>query len=115
MRNALLIAELSLREAVRDVVLPEVYDRQKHPFMSPPARHDDDALGLATDKDVATELRPSHQACTNLLHGLEPTQLPLQGIRHFLARWFFAGRWFGQQQARLEVGEPRRHHEVVGG
>ncbi len=34
-----------LREAVRDVVLPEVYDRQKHPFMSPPARRDDDALG----------------------------------------------------------------------
>jgi len=35
-----------LREAVREVVLPEVYDRQKHPFMSPPARHDDDALGV---------------------------------------------------------------------
>ena len=34
-----------LREAVRDVVLPEVYDRQKHPFMSPPARDDHDALG----------------------------------------------------------------------
>jgi asparagine synthase (glutamine-hydrolysing) len=33
-----------LREAVRDVVLPEVYDRHKHPFMSPPARDDDDAL-----------------------------------------------------------------------
>jgi asparagine synthase (glutamine-hydrolysing) len=33
-----------LREAVRDVVLPEIYDRQKHPFMSPPARRDDDAL-----------------------------------------------------------------------
>ena len=35
-----------LREAVRDVVLPEVYDRQKHPFMSPPARSDDDALAV---------------------------------------------------------------------
>ena len=34
-----------LREAVHDVVLPEVYNRQKHPFMSPPARDDDDALG----------------------------------------------------------------------
>lgn len=32
-----------LREAVRDVILPEIYDRQKHPFMSPPATdiHDD--------------------------------------------------------------------------
>jgi asparagine synthase (glutamine-hydrolysing) len=35
-----------LREAVRDCVLPEVYDRQKHPFMSPPARSDDDPLAV---------------------------------------------------------------------
>ncbi len=33
-----------LREAVRDVVLPEIYDRQKHPFMSPPARDNNDPL-----------------------------------------------------------------------
>jgi asparagine synthase (glutamine-hydrolysing) len=33
-----------LREAVRDCVLPEIYDRQKHPFMSPPARAADDPL-----------------------------------------------------------------------
>jgi asparagine synthase (glutamine-hydrolysing) len=35
-----------LREAVRGCVLPEVYDRQKHPFMSPPARSDDDPLAV---------------------------------------------------------------------
>lgn len=35
-----------LREAVRDCVLPEVYDRQKHPFISPPSRDNDDALAL---------------------------------------------------------------------
>jgi asparagine synthase (glutamine-hydrolysing) len=35
-----------LREAVRDCVLPEVYDRQKHPFMSPPARDSGDPLTL---------------------------------------------------------------------
>jgi asparagine synthase (glutamine-hydrolysing) len=33
-----------LREAVRDCVIPEIYERQKHPFMSPPARTDGDAL-----------------------------------------------------------------------
>ncbi len=33
-----------LREAVRDCVLPEIYDRQKLPFMSPPARRGGDAL-----------------------------------------------------------------------
>jgi asparagine synthase (glutamine-hydrolysing) len=35
-----------LREAVRDCVLPEVYDRQKHPFMSPPARETGNALAV---------------------------------------------------------------------
>ncbi|MGH3928830.1 MAG: asparagine synthase (glutamine-hydrolyzing) [Pseudonocardiaceae bacterium] len=35
-----------LREAVRDCVLPEVYDRQKHPFMSPPARSSADPLAV---------------------------------------------------------------------
>jgi asparagine synthase (glutamine-hydrolysing) len=33
-----------LREAVRDVVTTEIYDRQKHPFISPPARDDSDAM-----------------------------------------------------------------------
>lgn len=35
-----------LREAVRDCVLPEVYHRQKHPFMTPPARDSGDALAV---------------------------------------------------------------------
>jgi asparagine synthase (glutamine-hydrolysing) len=33
-----------LREAVRDVVSPEVYYRHKHPFVAPPPRGGDDAL-----------------------------------------------------------------------
>jgi asparagine synthase (glutamine-hydrolysing) len=35
-----------LREAVRDCVPPEVYDRQKHPFLSPPAQENTDALAV---------------------------------------------------------------------
>lgn len=35
-----------LREAVRDCVPPEVYDRQKHPFLSPPAQETTDALAV---------------------------------------------------------------------
>ena len=31
------------------------------------------------------------------------------------ALWPSARRRFRQQQARLEIGEPRRHHEIVGG
>ena len=33
-----------LREATRDVLIPEVYDRQKHPFTTPPTRHEDDPM-----------------------------------------------------------------------
>jgi len=35
-----------LREAVRDCVLPEVLHRQKHPFMSPPARSATDPVAV---------------------------------------------------------------------
>jgi asparagine synthase (glutamine-hydrolysing) len=33
-----------LREAAKDVLIPEVYDRQKHPFTSPPTRDRNDPL-----------------------------------------------------------------------
>lgn len=33
-----------LREATKDVILPEIYQRQKHPFLSPPARDEHDAM-----------------------------------------------------------------------
>ena len=32
-----------LREAVKDVITPTVYARQKHPFLSPPSTHHPDA------------------------------------------------------------------------
>jgi asparagine synthase (glutamine-hydrolysing) len=40
-----------LREAARDVLIPEVYDRQKHPFTTPPTRKADDPL-LAFYRDT---------------------------------------------------------------
>jgi asparagine synthase (glutamine-hydrolysing) len=33
-----------LREAAKDVLIPEVYDRQKHPFTTPPTRSKDDPM-----------------------------------------------------------------------
>jgi asparagine synthase (glutamine-hydrolysing) len=33
-----------LREAVRDIITPEVYNRHKHPFVAPPPRSGNDAL-----------------------------------------------------------------------
>ena len=39
-----------LREACRDVLIPEVYDWPKHPFMSPPAKEAGDAMaGFVAD------------------------------------------------------------------
>jgi asparagine synthase (glutamine-hydrolysing) len=33
-----------LREAARDMLIPEVYDRQKHPFTTPPTRNKNDPM-----------------------------------------------------------------------
>src|SRR5262249_2932303 len=33
-----------LREATKDVLIPEVYDRQKHPFTTPPTRDENDPM-----------------------------------------------------------------------
>ena len=55
-----------LREAVRDYVLPEVYDRQKHPFMSPPARSDDDpSASSARTYSVRPPSSPSRSSTPN--------------------------------------------------
>jgi len=40
-----------LREAAKDVLVPEVYDRQKHPFTSPPTSRQDDPM-LAFYRDT---------------------------------------------------------------
>lgn len=40
-----------LREATKDVLIPEVYDRQKHPFTTPPTRAVDDPM-LAFYRDT---------------------------------------------------------------
>jgi asparagine synthase (glutamine-hydrolysing) len=50
-----------LREACRDILIPEVYERQKHPFMSPPAREGDDAMaGFVQDtlRSSTLDLQP---------------------------------------------------------
>ena len=40
-----------LREATKDVLIPEVYDRQKHPFTTPPTRAENDPM-LAFYRDT---------------------------------------------------------------
>jgi asparagine synthase (glutamine-hydrolysing) len=49
-----------LREAARDVLIPEVYDRQKHPFTSPPARGEHDPM-LVFYRDTFASQAAKHQ------------------------------------------------------
>ena len=41
-----------LREATRDVIIPAVYDREKHPFTTPPAKVGENDSMLALYNDV---------------------------------------------------------------
>jgi asparagine synthase (glutamine-hydrolysing) len=43
-----------LREACKDVLLPEIYARPKHPFMSPPAKETGDAMATFVSDIIAS-------------------------------------------------------------
>jgi asparagine synthase (glutamine-hydrolysing) len=69
-----------LREAAKDVLIPEVYDRQKHPFSTPPARDKNDPM-LAFYRDTfasqAARDQPIYdmkKVCTTLDQLLESPQ-----------------------------------------
>ena len=79
------------------------------------AQHCGRPSGAPRGEDVAAELRPRHQARARLLHRLEPLQLMGQRRGQLGAARLVRRLRLGQQQARLEVGEPRRHDEIVGG
>jgi len=49
-----------LREATKDVLIPEVYDRQKHPFTTPPTRDRNDPM-LAFYRDTFASRAASEQ------------------------------------------------------
>jgi asparagine synthase (glutamine-hydrolysing) len=69
-----------LRRAAKDVLIPEVYDRQKHPFSTPPARDKNDPM-LAFYRDTfasqAARDQPIYdmkKVCTTLDQLLESPQ-----------------------------------------
>ena len=66
-------------------------------------------------EDVAAEPVAVDQARRRVAHRLQPLQAELQHRSQFLAALAILARLLGDQQLRLEIGEPRRHHEVVGG
>lgn len=76
--------------------------------------HDQRTLGLATAEGIDAQPGVRHQPRTGLLHRLQPSQLPLQRVGHLLAGRLLVLRRLRKHQARLQIGEPRGHHEIVG-
>ncbi len=71
------------------------------------------ALGRAAQEHVATDPIARHQPRAGLAHRVEPLQPKLQPQREFGRIGLDLGI-ARQQQPRFEIGEPRRHHEIVG-
>jgi hypothetical protein len=74
-----------------------------------------DGFRIAARKNVALQLRAIHQPVRGFANGLEPAQPVGERGRHFLGARPLRRGGFGQQQPRLQEGEPRRHHQIIGG
>jgi hypothetical protein len=60
-------------------------------------------------------LRAVHQPVRRFANGLEAAQPVGQRGRHFLGARAVGGCRFRQQQPRFQIGQPGRHHQIVGG
>src|SRR5215468_8004293 len=73
-----------------------------------------DRFGLAAPEHVAIELRAAEQAFGHVADGFQTLEPQGQRNRHILGALALGRVRFRQQQARLQIGEPCRHHEIVG-
>ena len=73
-----------------------------------------DRLGLAAAEHVAIELRAAEQLLGHVADGFEALEPQRERGRHVLRALAFGRVRIGQQQPRFEIGEPRRHHQIVG-
>src|SRR5689334_1787196 len=75
---------------------------------------DVDRLGIAAAKYVTAELGTFEQLFGGRADRFEAAQPERELVRHVGgAHAFRAGR-VRQQQSRFEIGEPRRHHQIIG-
>src|SRR5262249_22954693 len=72
-----------------------------------------DRLGLAAAEHVAIELWTPEQALGGLPDRFEPLEPQRQSVRHVLGALPFRRVDVRQQQARFQVSEPGRHHQIV--
>ena len=67
-----------------------------------------------TTKNISPDPISSQQPGARFAHRIQSLQPELQPQRDLL-RAGVLFRVLGQQQAGFEIGEPRRHHEIIGG
>ena len=70
-------------------------------------------FGSSAQENVAADAVAAEQPRAGLAHRVEPLQAHLQPKRDLLGARVLL-RILGQQQAGFEVGEPGRHHEIIG-
>ena len=75
---------------------------------------DDERLRRAAGEHVAAKEIAGHETRRGLAHGLQPLEPERQAGRQFLGWLLAALRGHRHQEPRLEIGEPRRHHQIVG-
>ena len=73
------------------------------------------ALGPAGGEHILAKLRAVHQGRCGIAHRCQSPQPAGERRRHLgAARLLGVGLLVGQEQPRLEVGEPRRHDQIAG-
>ena len=74
-----------------------------------------DALRLPAGENIAAEPRPVDERFRRGADGLKPLQAKRQRSGEILRQRLFVLVLLRQQQARFEIGEPGRHHQIIGG
>ena len=98
-------------EAVLDIALQQLVQADaKAAFASHPQ-----PLRLAAGKALVAEPRPFEQLLRGAADRVQPPQAPGQRLGQLLAARLAVTRRLRQQQPRLQVGEPGRGDQVVGG
>jgi hypothetical protein len=70
-------------------------------------------FGRAPGEDVAAQHVAAHQLFGGLAHGFQPLQPPAQPLGEVIR--VRVGRFLARkQQGGFQIGEPGRHHEIVG-
>ena len=80
-------------------------------------RHRDhgEAFRRATKEHILPDARAPHQPDPGSLHRFQQSETMLQLGRELGPARFVVLRRLRQQQPRFQIGEPSRHHQVVGG